>query len=60
MDEFAYYNEHAKLAVDLTDLQLIAVTYALAAFLKGGGKWDGEYSWAGRFLPDQTAEEPPF
>ena len=60
MDEFALYNERGKLAVDLTDMQIVAVTYALGAFLKGGTVWDGTMAWAGRFLAEASAEELPF
>lgn len=41
-----------EVVADLTDLQLIALTYALAAFIKGGAEWDesitvfGRYTWA--------------
>ena len=55
MDEFLYYSALGSLEVDLTDIQLIAVTYAMGAFLKAGGHWDGSRAWAGRF-PAENVE----
>lgn len=54
LDEFLYYDEWGNLVVDLTDLQLVAVTYALGAFIKAGAQWDGTRAWAGRYLPEEA------
>jgi hypothetical protein len=52
MDDFLYYDEWGNLQVDLTPVQLIAITYAMGAFIRGGAQWDGQRAWAGRFLPE--------
>lgn len=61
LDEFLEYDEWGQLTVNLTDIQVIAVVYALGAFIKGGAEWDGTRAWAGRFLaPAAVDEELPF
>lgn len=52
LDEFFYYDEMGQLKVELTDLQLVAITYALGAFIKAGAVWDGSRGWAGRYAAD--------
>lgn len=55
LDEFLVYDDWGRLVVSLTDLQLIAVTYALGAYIKAGANWDGTRAWAGRYLGEEVS-----
>lgn len=54
MDEYAYYDEMGNFQLALTDMQAVALGYSLAAFIKGGGSWDGQTAWGGRHLADEV------
>ena len=53
LDDGCYYDEAGNLQVELTDMQLIGFTYALAAWMWRGNHWDGEVVWGGRYTSEE-------